>query len=225
MSSPTVAEDRTQATPTGLARLVRPPLQIIGAHLPAYLVVNALMYGLFLVGVATALAFPGLKAGRVSALDADGTTDLVVSLLDNVWLFALVIFGVNTVTAGLASIVLPSLVVPFAGIAVFAVRAVIFGLTLAPTDRVAAISLVPHSVTILLEFQAYVLLMLGAYLLGRAWLRPRLEGAPNRRQGYLRGLRQLGWLSLPALALFVVGAIHEAFSLRYLVPLLVLGWT
>ncbi|WP_205869371.1 hypothetical protein [Mycobacterium colombiense] len=39
----------------------------------------------------------------------------------------------------------------------------------------------------------------------------------NRRQGYLRGLQYLGWLALPALALLVVGAVYEAFSLRYFV--------
>ncbi|WP_373540223.1 hypothetical protein [Chamaesiphon sp.] len=39
----------------------------------------------------------------------------------------------------------------------------------------------------------------------------------NYRQGYVRGLQQLGWLSLSALPLFIVGAIWEAFSLRYLI--------
>ncbi|HZG89079.1 MAG TPA: stage II sporulation protein M, partial [Pseudonocardia sp.] len=68
---------------------------------------------------------------------------------------------------------------------------------------------------------AYILLVLGGYLLGRSWLRPATVGAQNRRQGYARGLRQLGWLSLPALALFVIGALYEAFTLRYLVPPLV----
>jgi hypothetical protein len=58
--------------------------------------------------------------------------------------------------------------------------------------------------------------MLGAYILGRAWIRPATIGARNPRQGYVRGLQQLGWLSLTALPLFIVGAIWEAFSLSYL---------
>ena len=58
---------------------------------------------------------------------------------------------------------------------------------------------------------------MGVYLLGRGWIGPRTVGAENRRQGYLRGLQDLGWLALPALALLVVGAVYEAFSLRYFV--------
>ena len=57
----------------------------------------------------------------------------------------------------------------------------------------------------------------GVFLLGAYWLNPRAVGAVNRRQAYRRGLRDLGWLALPALVLFVTGAIYEAFSLRYFV--------
>ena len=47
-----------------------------------------------------------------------------------------------------------------------------------------------------------------------------VNGARNRRQGYVHGLREVGWLSLPALALLVVGAIYEAVEIIHLVPLL-----
>ena len=53
--------------------------------------------------------------------------------------------------------------------------------------------------------------------LGKGWVAPHTVGADNRRQGYLRGLRYLGWLALPAVALLIVGAVYEAFSLRYFV--------
>ncbi len=203
-----------------LRRSVRRPLQIVRADLRAYLVLNLVMYGAAVAGFVTALAFPELNAARVTALQEDGTADLVVSLLSNVWLFALTILAVNTLTVGVLMIVLPSLVVPFAGLALFAYKAVEIGVTLAPADATGWLILIPHSLTFLIEFQAYILLVLGAHLLGRSWLRPATAGAADRRQGYVHGLRQLGWLSLPALALFVVGAVYEAFSLRYLVPLL-----
>jgi hypothetical protein len=202
-------------------RVLRRPLQIVRSNFGAYLALNAIMYGASLVGVVTALIFPELNAAQVAGLQDDGTADLVLSLMSNVWLFALVIFGINTLTVGALSILLPSMVVPFAGIAVFAYRAFDIGLTLAPADRTGWIILIPHSLTYVVEFQAYVLLVLGAYLLGKSWLRPGTVGARNRREGYVRGLRQIGWLSLPALALFVLGAIYEAFTLRYLVPHLV----
>lgn len=220
----TAAARAARPRPTRRVRLPRQPLEIIRGNLRAYLAMNAVVYGLVAVGFVAGLTFPELRAARGAALEEDGTAELVLSLLSNPWLFALTIFAVNTLTAAAAQIVLPSLIVPFAGIAVFGYRAYVLGLTLAPTDRANAIALIPHSLTVLIEFQAYVLLMLGAYLLGRAWLRPRLVGAPNRRQGYLHGLRQIGWLSLPALALFVVGALYEAFSLAYLVPVLIRSW-
>ena len=118
-------------------------------------------------------------------------------------------------------IVLPSLIVPFAGIALFAYKAFTLGLAMAPTTKNTAVALIPHSLTALIEFQAYALLMFGAYILGRSWVRPATIGARNHRQGYVRGLKQLGWLSLASLPLFIVGAIWEAFSLGYLVPPLI----
>ncbi len=202
-------------------QFLRRPFAIIRADLGVYLVTNVIVYGLVIAGFVTALIFPELNAAQVTSLNDNGTTDLVVSLLGNVWLFALVILGINTLTVGALSILLPSMIVPFAGIAVFGYRAFTIGLTLAPANEAGWIGLIPHSLTILIEFQAYILLVFGAYLLGRSWLRPATIGAGNRRQGYLRGLRQVGWLSLLALALLIVGAIYEAFTLRYLVPQLV----
>jgi hypothetical protein len=199
------------------------PLQIIRADFGAYLVINAIVYGSCLVAFGLALIFPELTAGRVASLDANGTIGMIQSLMNNVWLFAVVILGVNTMSVGALSILLPSMIVPFAGIAVIAYRAFTIGLTLAPADESGWVALIPHSLTWLIEFQAYVLLAFGAYLLGKSWLRPHTVGAPNRRQGYVHGLRQIGWLALPALALLIIGAIYEAFSLVYLVnPLIAL---
>jgi Stage II sporulation protein M len=198
-------------------RFLRRPFQIIRANFRAYLIINAIVYGLFIAGFVAALIFPNLGATRVAALEDNGTADLVRSLVYNPWLFALTILGVNAIKVGVLSIVLPSLIVPFAGVAIFGYQAFTLGLVLAPTTEIAAVGLIPHSLTALIEFQAYALLMFGAFILGRSWVRPTTIGARTRRQGYVRGLQQLGWLSLTALALFIVGAIWEAFSIRYLI--------
>lgn len=198
-------------------RFVHEPLQIVRANLGPYLIINAFVYGVCLVGFGVALLFPGLAAAQVSNMEADGTAALAMSLLSNVWLFALVILGVNALKVGALSILLPSMIVPFAGLAIFGYQSFTIGLALAPTSESAWIMLIPHSLTWLIEFQAYALLALGAYLLGRSWIHPRSIGAQTRRQGYLRGLQQLGWLALAALALLIIGAIYEAFSLIYLI--------
>ncbi|WP_461001492.1 stage II sporulation protein M [Streptomonospora sediminis] len=201
-------------------RFLHNAIQIIRANRRAYLVLNTLLYGPFLVGLGTGLLFPSLTAAQVEALEGGSTADLVRSLLENPWLFALIILANNALRSGLLNLVLPSMIVPFAGIPWFAYNLYTVGVTLAPTDRDGWLAFIPHSLTVLIELQGFVLLALGAYLLGRAWIRPRTVGAENRRQGYVRGLRQLGRLSLPALALLVVGAIYESFSVIYLVPVL-----
>ena len=202
-------------------QFLRKPFQIILANFRAYLTINAIVYGSVIAGMVAAIVFPNLGANQVATLEDSGTTGLVRSLLNNPWLFSLTILGVNVVSTGALQIVIPSLIVPFAGIAIFAYKAFTLGLAMAPTTKIVAVALIPHSLTALIEFQAYALLMFGAYILGRSWVRPATIGARNRRQGYVRGLQQLGWLSLSTLPLFIVGAIWEALSLGYLVPLLI----
>lgn len=198
-------------------RFLRKPFRIIRANLRAYLIINASTFGLFLAGFVVGLIFPDLTQAQTASLEEDGTGDLVRSLITNPWLFAVTILGVNVVRLSALTIVLPSFVIPFAGIALFAYWTLTTGVTLVPTTELAWVALIPHSLTAVIELQAYVLLVLGAYLLGKYWLRPHSVGAQNRRQGYLRGLQQLGWLSLPAFTLLIIGAIWEAFSLIYLV--------
>lgn len=182
-----------------------------------YLILNAAAYGLALAGFALGLVFPDLVAAEAAGLEEDGTGGLVRWLVNIPPLFALAILGVNLFGLSALTIVLPSLVVPFAGLAFFAYWAVTTGITLVQTSSTGWVALIPHSLTFLIELQAYVLFLLGAFLVGKYWLFPRTARAKNRRQGYVRGLRQLGLLSLPALALLIIGAVWEAYSLRYLV--------
>ncbi|RAU97457.1 stage II sporulation protein M [Mycobacterium colombiense] len=193
------------------------PFRIVGENAQVYLLANAAAYGSFMVGFCLGLFFPQLSQAQHTRLQQDGTADLVQSLITHPWLFALAILAVNTLKMGALTIVMPSMIVPFAGIVLFAYWAFTTGLTLVPLNDIGWVALIPHSLTLIVEFQAYVLLLLGAYLLGKSWVVPRTVEAVNRRQGYLRGLQDLGWLALPALALLVVGAVYEAFSLRYFV--------
>ncbi|MDP9843492.1 stage II sporulation protein M [Streptosporangium lutulentum] len=195
----------------------RRPFRVIRENMRAYLVVNAAAYGLAIIGFVIGLVFPDLSAARSASLEEDGTGELVRWLVNTPPLFALTILGVNLFRLSALTIVLPSLIVPFAGLAFFGYWSVETGITLVPASPQGWVALIPHSLTLVIEFQAYVLLLLGAYLLGRHWLFPRTVGAKNRRQGYVRGLQRIGLLALPALALLIVGAVWEAYSLRYFV--------
>ncbi len=204
-------------------RLFRRALQTIQANRRPYLALNAILYGSVLVGFGRGVLSPGVTAARRESFEVGGPADLVRSLLENPWLFALAILANNALRAGLLNIVLPSMIVPFAGVVWYVYSLFTVGLMLAPVDRDGWLVLIPHSLTVVMEIQAYVLLSLGAYLLGRAWIWPRTVGAENRRQAYVDGLGQLGVLSLPALALLVVFALYESFSIVYLVPFLTEG--
>ncbi|MFC4015740.1 stage II sporulation protein M [Nonomuraea purpurea] len=195
----------------------RRPFRVIRENMRAYLVINAAAYGLAIIGFVIGLVFPDLSAARSASLEEDGTGELVRWLVNTPPLFALTILGVNLFRLSALTIVLPSLIVPFAGLAFFGYWSVETGITLVPASPQGWVALIPHSLTLVIEFQAYVLLLLGAYLLGRHWLFPRTIGAKNRRQGYVRGLQRIGLLALPALALLIVGAVWEAYSLRYFV--------
>lgn len=201
-------------------RFLRQPLQIVRENKRAYLIINLIMYGLMLIGFGLALVFPELIAWRADTLAKNGQADLALSVFARPWLFALTILGVNVLRIGVISIVGPSMIVPFAGIPLTAYWALTTGMALVPAESSSWLPLVPHSLTVVIEFQAYVLLMLGAFILGRSWVRPQTAGTTSRRRGYLSGLRNLGRLALPAVALLVVGAVWEAFSLFAIFSLL-----
>lgn len=207
----------TTATPTTRIPFLRRPFRLIRENLRVYLILNLAAYGLVALGFVIGLLFPELPAMRAEALEADGTGETVRGVLRSAPLFALVIFAVNVLQLSLATIVIPSLIVPFAGLAIFGGWAVVTGVTLVQTTPIGWVAMIPHVLTVLIELQAYVLILLGAYLLGRNWLFPRLIGAPTRRRGYLEGLKSIGLLALPALVLLVIGAIWEGYSLLYLV--------
>lgn len=195
----------------------RRPFRLIRENARVYLILNLAAYGLALIGFVIGMLFPELNAARAEALEDDGTGELVRWLVNTPPLFALAILGVNVFRLSLLTIVVPSLIVPFSGLAFFGYWAVETGIGLVATSPAGWVLLIPHSLTFVIELQAYVLLLLGAYLLGTHWLMPRTVGAKNRRQGYLRGLRRIGLLALPALVLLIIGAVWEAYSLKYLV--------
>jgi hypothetical protein len=188
----------------------------IGPDRRVYLLMNVATYGVLLLAFAAGVLFPQLARAQHTRLVDDGTADLVGALVTRPWLFAVTILAVNVVRIGVLTIIGPSMIVPFLGVPLFAYWTITTGLTLAPDSDIGWVALIPHTVTVVIEFQAYILLLLGAYLLGVNWIRPAAAAAPHRA-GYLRGLRRLGRLACLAAILLVVGALYEEFSLRYLV--------
>ena len=81
------------------------------------------------------------------------------------------------------------MIVPFAGIALFAYWALTTGMTLVPPNDIGWVALIPHTLTLIIELQAYLLLLLllGVYLLGRYRVRPGTAGAENAGRATFEG--------------------------------------
>ncbi len=102
------------------------------------------------------------------------------------------ILGVNVIRMGALTIVAPSMIVPFAGLPLFGYWVVTTGVALVPPNDIGWVALIPHSVTLIIELQAYLVLLLGAYLLGRYWIRPDLAASTPAGPPTVEGSRTSG---------------------------------
>lgn len=135
-----------------------------------------------------------------------------------------VTFLINLLAGSLLFITLPSLVVPYSGLVLGSVRAVMWGLIFTPHfftfSSAGILSDLLIGVLILMEGEAYVLAMLAAYVQGNAFLFPAAAGAATRWQGYQIGaVRSLHFYVLIALTL-AVAAVYEAVIAILILPLL-----
>jgi hypothetical protein len=199
--------------------------RIVREHRRAYLAINIMYYGLVAIGmIYVALVNPGLQEqllGDVQTSLTEGPLATVggVYLEGNVVAAAVLTFLVNLFAGSFLFITLPSLIVPFAGVALGAYRAVLWGLLLAPTTTELALVMIPHSITLILEGQAYVLAIFAAYVHGRAVLWPATVGETTRVGGYLAGLRRSALLYVLVILALALSAVYEAVEVVAMVRL------
>jgi hypothetical protein len=208
----------------------RNPLQrslaLVQADQRAYVTLNVLYYGLVVAAMLyVAFINPGLQqtlldavgqaftAGPLSAVGAAYGGGQVLSAIG-------LTFVVNLVLGSALQISLPSLIIPFSGVLVGLSRALLWGLLLAPSRPGLAGAMLPHSLTLLLEGQAYILAMLAAVIQAKTFFWPRAYGQTGRWQGYVEGLRRSAWIYLLVIVLLAVAAVYEALEVIFLVPLL-----
>jgi hypothetical protein len=189
---------------------------ILRAHRRAYVALNVIYYGLVaLAMIYVALINPDLQERLLSDVQTsltEGPLAMVgdVYLGGNVIAAAAVTFLVNFMVGALLTITLPSLIVPFAGMALGVYRAVLWGLLLAPATSQLALVMIPHSLTLILEGQAYILAILASYVHGLAFLRPESVSVVGHRQGYLEGAKCTGRLYVLVVIVLAVAAAYEA---------------
>ena len=190
----------------------------------AYIVLNVVYYGLvviFMIYVAFNRPLQQSLLEAVGATFMTGPLSIVGQSYANAQVFKaiLVTFVVNLSIGSFGSITLPSLIIPFSGTLVGIYRAILWGLILSPANPDLRLAMIPHSLTLIIEGQAYILTMLAAYIQGRAFLWPKTIGLERRGQGYLEGLKRTGKLYVLVILTLLVAAIYEVIEVVIMIKL------
>jgi hypothetical protein len=212
------------STPTTLNPLQR-VWSVIQEEKEAYIYLNILYYGLVVLGMVYVTFFnPGLQETLMQAA-GQAFTEGPLGAIGNAYGGGQVIhsmiltFIVNLFLGSMLEMSLPSLIIPFSGLLMGVYRAILWGLLLSPSNPGLAGPMIPHSLTLLIEGQAYILVMLAIYIHGKAFVRPEAYGVTSRLQGYLEGLRRTGWIYILVAILLAIAAVYEALEVIYLAPL------
>jgi len=208
-----------------MKELFRKAIALVRLHRRAYLVLNVCYYATVGIAMLAVTSYPEVQQMLTeSVLEAfsQGTmADVAAAYAGGNVVQAMVLtFLANFFLGSFVVLMLPSMLVPFAGVGMGAVRAVLWGLLLAPTTPELRMAMIPHMGTLVLEGQGYILAILAAFVLGRAFVSPSSVGATRWLQGYGIGLKQALTLYILVAAVLAVSAIYEALEVIYLVPLL-----
>lgn len=206
---------------------VRSALAIVRENRWAYLALNLAYYGLIALAMGAAMLDRGLHLRLTEwvsqGIQAGGLGPIVrLYASGNVAAAVAGTLAVNLLIGSLASITLPSILVPFSGLLVAGLRAILWGLIFAPgslaTGPGQILSGALIVMVLVLEGQGYILTMLAAYDQGRAWLIPATVGAGNRRAGYTAGLRRTLSLYLLVVLTLAVAGVVEAVAAIVVIP-------
>jgi hypothetical protein len=208
-------------------RVLSSAVAIVRRHRRAYLACNVGYYGLILVGLAWAQMAPktaeGLRSAVASSLES-GALAPIADVYDRRAVLAAIglTLAVNLIIGSLASITLPSLVLPFCGLAVAGFRALVWGLLFSPESAAITWGNLPQGAVIagvlILEGQGYVLTMLAAWIHGIGWTRPATSGATTHGQGFRLGLGVTTRLYGLVVLTLAVAAVFEVVASTIILP-------
>lgn len=179
--------------------------------------IHVIYFGLALLFMLLAYQLPQLQISFLAGVSSQVAGDsgpLAVAgkayMSGNIPRAALVTFVINLLLGSLASITIPSMIIPGAGILIACFRAGLWGLLLGPGYVVLSGTMLPHTFTLLLEGHAYILatffgLLVPIYLFRKA------EG-PGPGVRYAKSLMMnLRGTSLVVIIL-AIAAIYEAIE-------------
>jgi hypothetical protein len=190
-------------------------------HPRAWLACNAVYFGSVLLGAIYAAVDRAAQQTLLQTVGAafspSGTLGPLVNAYASGQLASAVLltFGVNLVLGSLLYLTLPSLVIPFAGLAMGVIRGLLWGILFSPTGELPG-ALWPHVGTLVLEGEAYVLAILGVWLWWWPVVRRPLRGFTVWRSGLLLQPRVYAGVA----TMLAVAAVYEAIEVIYILPLL-----
>ncbi len=190
----------------------------------AYVVLNIGYYALviiFMIYVAFNQPLQQALMEEIGATFMTGPLSFVGQSYINAQVFTAILltFVINLFVGSFGTITLPSLIIPFSGMLVGFYRAAMWGLILSPAHPGMRLAMIPHSLTLILEGQAYILTMLAAYIQGRAFLWPKTVGLERRGRGYLEGLKRTGKIYVLVVLTLLVAAIYEVIEVVIMIKL------
>lgn len=197
--------------------VLRAALADVRRHGRAYLTISVLYYGLVIVGMVLVATQSEVQQSLIASTAA-GFSSGPLSLVGKAYgggqvlQAAAITFLVNLLIGSVLYISVPSLVLPFAGLVTGCFRALLWGLLLSPANPQLRLVMIPHSLTLILEGQAYVVAMYASYVLWASVFRPEQPGLGLGRR-YVAGLAQGLRLYLLVVILLAVAALYEAFEL------------
>lgn len=204
--------------------MLRKAFQTLGENWRAYLALNLGYYGLVVAGMLFAALNREVHQSLLDAISEGLNQGMLAGVLEAYSQGRLLqaiglTFTVNLFLGSLAEITLPSLVIPFSGMLVGVLRAVLWGLLFSPgAPGFSDIGLLPALFVtglLLLEGQGYVLAMLAAYVQGRAFLFPASVGATGHAQGYWEGVKRAALVYMLVVIVLAVAAVYEAVGVIF----------
>ncbi|HUE15496.1 MAG TPA: hypothetical protein VMR25_15125 [Planctomycetaceae bacterium] len=196
-------------------RVLRDPLTELSTYRGLLWGVHLVYFGLYLLAALIVYQAPDVQKTLITVLQGQirgGEGPLGVAgtayATRNVPFAALVTFVINFFVGSAALLTLPSCVIPGSGAVVAMGRALLWGVVLAPTSRLLARTMLPHSGTLLLEGEGYILatffgLLIPIYLF-------RSNRGPNLVARYRQGVAVNLKGNLLVALILVVAALYEA---------------
>ena len=209
-------------------KILRSGLDVIKENRVAYIILNVAYYGLVICGMVFVAFVPSVQQ-TLLALIGDAFTSGPLAAVGSAYsggeiLKAMALtFVVNLFMGTVLVITLPSMVIPFSGLLMGVVRAIMWGLLLSPAAPELRLAMIPHSVTLILEGQGYILALLAVYAHGKAFLFPRSVGVEAQGSGvervarlalggYWAGVKHTARLYVLVVIVLAVAAIYEALE-------------